>query len=197
VSVPVRAKGGPARILPIETQNAPIAALRLHPSEQPTCWAHARRKFFEALKVNPKDQSSIRVSGTHRPHTIQEHCSAPEVPPKSGVRRRFIGLPVLICSLDIDVRVRIENLCSFCIGADVELSFVNEKDIWIDVTPQLASRHAVSAKAAILGRVFRRIFVEGSFIRHTCAWIGVAPCLPPDLAHRCKTLISDRQIPLN
>jgi transposase len=25
------------------------------------CWAHARRKFFEALKVNPKDQSSIRI----------------------------------------------------------------------------------------------------------------------------------------
>ena len=25
------------------------------------CWAHARRKFFEALKVNPKDQSSIGI----------------------------------------------------------------------------------------------------------------------------------------
>ena len=25
------------------------------------CWAHARRKFFEAVKVNPKDQSSIRI----------------------------------------------------------------------------------------------------------------------------------------
>ncbi len=117
----------------------------------------------------------LAVSGTHRAHTIQEHYSAPEVPPKSGVRRRFIGLPVLICFLDIDVRVRIENLCSFCIGADVELSFVNEKDIWVDVTPQLASRHAISAKAAILGRVFRRIFVEGSFIRRRGEMIGCHP----------------------
>ncbi len=25
------------------------------------CWAHARRKFFEALKVNPKDQSAIGI----------------------------------------------------------------------------------------------------------------------------------------
>jgi hypothetical protein len=25
------------------------------------CWAHARRKFFEALKINPKDQSSIGI----------------------------------------------------------------------------------------------------------------------------------------
>src|SRR6266478_3152693 len=25
------------------------------------CWAHARRKFFEALKVNPRDQTSIRI----------------------------------------------------------------------------------------------------------------------------------------
>ena len=25
------------------------------------CWAHARRKFFEALKVNPKDQSTIGI----------------------------------------------------------------------------------------------------------------------------------------
>src|ERR1700736_1873891 len=25
------------------------------------CWAHARRKFFEAIKINPKDQSSIRI----------------------------------------------------------------------------------------------------------------------------------------
>ena len=25
------------------------------------CWAHARRKFFEALKLNPKDQTSIRI----------------------------------------------------------------------------------------------------------------------------------------
>jgi hypothetical protein len=27
--------------------------------------AHARRKFFEALKVNPKDQSSIRIAEFH------------------------------------------------------------------------------------------------------------------------------------
>jgi Transposase IS66 family len=26
------------------------------------CWAHTRRKFFEAIKVNPKDQSSIRIA---------------------------------------------------------------------------------------------------------------------------------------
>ena len=25
------------------------------------CWAHARRKFFEAIKLNPKDQTSIRI----------------------------------------------------------------------------------------------------------------------------------------
>ena len=25
------------------------------------CWAHARRKFFEAVKLNPKDQTSIRI----------------------------------------------------------------------------------------------------------------------------------------
>jgi transposase len=25
------------------------------------CWAHARRKFFEAVKLNPKDQSSIQI----------------------------------------------------------------------------------------------------------------------------------------
>jgi hypothetical protein len=25
------------------------------------CWAHARRKFFEAVKLHPKDQTSIRV----------------------------------------------------------------------------------------------------------------------------------------
>ena len=25
------------------------------------CWAHARRKFFEAVKLNPKDQSAIRI----------------------------------------------------------------------------------------------------------------------------------------
>src|SRR5437660_11199708 len=25
------------------------------------CWAHARRKFFEALKINLKDQSSIAI----------------------------------------------------------------------------------------------------------------------------------------
>jgi transposase len=25
------------------------------------CWAHARRKIFEALKINPKDQSSIAI----------------------------------------------------------------------------------------------------------------------------------------
>src|ERR1700720_2495832 len=25
------------------------------------CWAHARRKFFEAVKLNPKDQTSIRL----------------------------------------------------------------------------------------------------------------------------------------
>ena len=25
------------------------------------CWAHARRKFFEALKLSPKDQSAIRI----------------------------------------------------------------------------------------------------------------------------------------
>jgi transposase len=25
------------------------------------CWAHARRKFFEATKINPKDQNSIRI----------------------------------------------------------------------------------------------------------------------------------------
>ena len=26
------------------------------------CWAHARRKFFEAIKLNPKDQTSIRIA---------------------------------------------------------------------------------------------------------------------------------------
>jgi transposase len=25
------------------------------------CWAHARRKFFEAVKLHPKDQTSIRI----------------------------------------------------------------------------------------------------------------------------------------
>ena len=25
------------------------------------CWAHARRKFFDAVKLNPKDQTSIRI----------------------------------------------------------------------------------------------------------------------------------------
>ena len=25
------------------------------------CWAHAKRKFFDALKINPKDQSSIGI----------------------------------------------------------------------------------------------------------------------------------------
>jgi transposase len=25
------------------------------------CWAHARRKFFEAIKLNPRDQTSIRI----------------------------------------------------------------------------------------------------------------------------------------
>src|ERR1700756_1459197 len=25
------------------------------------CWAHARRKFLEAVKLNPKDQTSIRI----------------------------------------------------------------------------------------------------------------------------------------
>src|SRR5215469_338698 len=25
------------------------------------CWAHARRKFFEAVKLNPRDQTSIRI----------------------------------------------------------------------------------------------------------------------------------------
>ncbi len=25
------------------------------------CWAHARRKFFETVKLNPKDQTSIRI----------------------------------------------------------------------------------------------------------------------------------------
>jgi transposase len=25
------------------------------------CWAHARGKFFEAVKLNPKDQTSIRI----------------------------------------------------------------------------------------------------------------------------------------
>jgi len=25
------------------------------------CWAHARRKFFDGLKLNPKDQTSIRI----------------------------------------------------------------------------------------------------------------------------------------
>ena len=25
------------------------------------CWAHARRKFFEAVKLHPKDQTSIRM----------------------------------------------------------------------------------------------------------------------------------------
>jgi len=98
--------------------------------------------------------------------------SAPEVPPESGVRRRFIGLPVLICFLDIDVRVQEEPLCSFCTGADVEPSFVNEKDIRVDSTLQFASRHAYSAKAPILGGVFRRIFVEGSFIRRRGKIIG-------------------------
>jgi hypothetical protein len=24
-------------------------------------WAHARRKFFEAVKLNPRDQTSIRI----------------------------------------------------------------------------------------------------------------------------------------
>ena len=28
---------------------------------QAGCWAHARRKFFEAIKLNPKDQTSIRI----------------------------------------------------------------------------------------------------------------------------------------
>jgi hypothetical protein len=28
------------------------------------CWAHARRKFFEALKVNPKDQSAKPVGAS-------------------------------------------------------------------------------------------------------------------------------------
>jgi transposase len=25
------------------------------------CWAHARRKFFQAVELNPKDQSAIRI----------------------------------------------------------------------------------------------------------------------------------------
>ena len=25
------------------------------------CWAHARRKFFEAVKLNPRDETSIRI----------------------------------------------------------------------------------------------------------------------------------------
>src|SRR5271166_4273479 len=25
------------------------------------CWAHARRKFFDAVKLNPRDQTSIRI----------------------------------------------------------------------------------------------------------------------------------------
>jgi transposase len=25
------------------------------------CWAHARRKFFEAVKLNPRDQTSIQI----------------------------------------------------------------------------------------------------------------------------------------
>ena len=25
------------------------------------CWAHARRKFFDAVKLNPADQTSIRI----------------------------------------------------------------------------------------------------------------------------------------
>jgi transposase len=25
------------------------------------CWAHARRKFFDVIKLNPRDQSSIRI----------------------------------------------------------------------------------------------------------------------------------------
>jgi transposase len=28
---------------------------------QAACWAHARRKFFEAIKLNPRDQTSIRI----------------------------------------------------------------------------------------------------------------------------------------
>jgi len=25
------------------------------------CWAHARRKFFDALKLNPKDQTALGI----------------------------------------------------------------------------------------------------------------------------------------
>src|SRR3984893_18714409 len=28
---------------------------------QAACWAHARRKFFDAVKLNPEDQTSIRI----------------------------------------------------------------------------------------------------------------------------------------
>jgi len=129
--------------------------------------------------------------------------SAPEVPPESGVRRRFIGLPVFICFLDIDVRVQEEPLCSFCTGADVEPSFVNEKDIRVDSTLQFASRHAYSAKAPILGGVFRRIFVEGSFIRRRgkiigCGSVGAREfrvtfhrAIFLDVCHRIVTLQDD------
>ena len=26
------------------------------------CWAHARRKFFDAVKLNPKDTTSIQIA---------------------------------------------------------------------------------------------------------------------------------------
>ncbi len=117
-----------------------------------------------------------------RPYQVNGHqqkwplwrYSASEIPAKSRVRWRFIGLPVLICFLDIGVRVRVENLSYFCIGTNVELSFVNEKDVRVDVL-QFASHHAMSAKTAILGGIFGRIFVEGRFIRRRGEMIGCRP----------------------
>jgi len=122
--------------------------------------ARARQIFENDLGIGqiPPTFSTARL------HSKSTSASS-EVPPQARVVRRFIGLPVLVCFLDIDVRVREEPLCSFCIRADVEPSFVNEKDIWVDIRLQSAFRHAYSAKAAISGGVFRRIFVEGSFIR--------------------------------
>jgi hypothetical protein len=60
------------------------------------CWAHARRKFLEALKVNPKDQSSIGIVAQMDEFLLSTAKHGSRVkPPERQVLRLQKAMPLL------------------------------------------------------------------------------------------------------
>ena len=86
-------------------------------------WAHARRKFFEALKVNPKDQSAIgilaqmdelfAIDGRAREQGLTHHDRQVLRLEKAGPMLEQIKAPIVVARIDALPKSPLAKACNY------------------------------------------------------------------------------------